>query len=30
VPAGSPASAFAPIADRYPIFQLVAPDDPQR
>jgi deazaflavin-dependent oxidoreductase (nitroreductase family) len=24
VPAGSPASAFAPIANRYPVFQLIA------
>jgi deazaflavin-dependent oxidoreductase (nitroreductase family) len=30
VPAGSPASAFAPIADNYPILQLVAPEDPLR
>jgi deazaflavin-dependent oxidoreductase (nitroreductase family) len=27
VPAGSPASAFASIADSYPVFQLVAPND---
>jgi hypothetical protein len=27
LPAGSPASAFAPIADRYPVFQLVAADN---
>ena len=26
VTAGSPASAFVPIADRYPVFQLLVPD----
>jgi deazaflavin-dependent oxidoreductase (nitroreductase family) len=26
LPAGSPASAFAPIADRYPVFELVRAD----
>lgn len=28
IPAGSPASAFAPIADRYPVFQLLRAESP--
>jgi deazaflavin-dependent oxidoreductase (nitroreductase family) len=27
VPAGSPPAAFGRVADRYPVFELIAPDD---